>query len=441
MSNKTKQEVEAARSRPREDRWNWVERAVWNERMLIALDNGVIGDKWFSMIDKVYKPATLTKAWKNSASNKGAAGVDKVTIERFASNEDKYLNELKDELSKGTYKPSPIRRTYIPKGGRNMRPLGIPTVKDRIVQGAIKMAIEPIWEKEFLSTSYGFRPGIGAHGAIDEVSRYIEEGYPYVLDADIKGYFDNISHARLMELVATKIADGRILQLINAFLKAGIIEEMKEWTPTKGTPQGGVLSPLLANIYLHPLDVLMKENGFRMVRYADDFVVLCRSELEAKRAKEMVQKWMHENGLELHPEKTKVCDCMNKGQGFDFLGYRFERGYKFVRKKSYEKLKERIREETKRTCGKNVGKVISMLSKTLVGWFNYFKYAQGSVYRDVDYFIRRRLRAILRKQDKRPGMGKTREDHMRWPNDYFAKLGLFSLEAARANWRKAYQSR
>ena len=187
-----------------------------------------------------------------------------------------------------------------------MRPLGIPTVKDRIVQGAIKMAIEPIWEKEFLSSSYGFRPGRGAHGAIDKVSRYIEEGYHYVLDADIKGYFDNISHVRLMELVATKIADGRILQLIKAFLEAGIIEEMKEWKPTKGTPQGGVLSPLLANIYLHPLDVLMKENGFRMIRYADDFIITGkRKEMLEDIVLPVVKSFLKIRGLKLSEEKTR----------------------------------------------------------------------------------------------------------------------------------------
>lgn len=441
MLETTKQEMEATQSRSREDRWKWVERTIWTERMLMALDNGVKGYKWFSMIDKVYKSETLIKAWENTASNKGAAGIDKVTIKKFAENAHKYLKELIEELSKGTYQPSKIRRTYIPKNDGKMRPLGIPTIKDRIVQGAIKMVIEPIWEKEFLSMSYGFRPGRGAHEAIKEVTQCIKEGYVHVVDADIRGYFDNIPHERLMKLLNTKIADGQLLHLIKEFLTVGIIEEMKEWVPTRGTPQGGVLSPLLANVYLHPLDVLMTEKDYRMIRYADDFVILCHNELEAKEAKEIIEQWMRENGLELHPEKTRICNCMQEGQGFEFLGYYFERGYKFVRKKSYEKLREKIREETKRTIGKNIKTVVDSLNKILVGWFNYFKLAQGKVYQKTDCLVRRRLRAILRKQEKRPGMGKTFDDHKKWPNEYFAKLELFSLEVARAKWRVANQSR
>ncbi len=322
-----------------------------------------------------------------------------------------------------------------------MRPLGIPIIKDRIVQGAIKMVVEPIWEKEFLSFSYGFRPGKSAHGAINLVSQYIKEGYIHVLDADIKGYFDSIPHDRLMTVLQTKITDSKLLQVIEGFMKVGIIEEMKEWKPTKGTPQGGVLSPLLANIYLHSLDELMEKRGFKMIRYADDFVILGWSEEEVREAKRLIEDWMAVNGLSLHPEKTRICNCMIDGQGFDFLGYRFERGYKFVRKKSYEKLKDKIREETKRTCGKHIGQVIKSLNKIMVGWFNYFKQAQGKVFLEADRLIRRRLRAILRKQDKSPGMGKTIDDHKRWPNEFFAKLGLFSLEAARGAWRLANQPR
>ena len=437
----TKQETEATHNRPREDKWNWVEQTIWTERMLMALGNGVKGNKWFSMIDKVYKTDTLEKAWLNTAANKGAAGIDKVTIEKFTKNARKYLKEIEVNLIQGIYQPSQIRRTYIPKGDGKMRPLGIPTIKDRIVQGAIKMAIEPIWEKEFLSTSYGFRPGRGAHEAISEVDRYIKEGYVHVVDADIKGYFDNIPHDRLLQLISTKIADSKLLHLIKQFLTAGIMEEMKEWIPVKGTPQGGVLSPLLANIYLHPLDVLMDERDYRMIRYADDFVILCREESKAQEAKTIIENWMNENGLELHPEKTRICNCMLKGQGFEFLGYLFEKGYKFVRKKSSEKLRNKVREETKRTIGKSIKTVIAKLNKILVGWYNYFRFAQGSIYRDIDAFIRRRLRAIMRKQEKRVGVGKTIDDHTRWPNEFFAKLELFSLEEARKQWRKAYQSR
>ena len=433
--------MDVALSRPREDRWNWVEQTIWTERMLMALVNGVKGNKWFSLIDKIFNTKTLERSWLNVMKNKGAAGVDKVTIERFTRNKDKYLKEIVEDIKKDKYKPSAIRRVNIPKGDGKMRPLGIPTVKDRIVQSAIKMVIEPIWENEFHSSSYGFRPGKSAHDAIKEVNQHVSEGCTWVVDADIRGYFDNIPHEQLMNLVKEKVADGRMLHIIERFLKAGILEDMKKWVPTKGTPQGGVLSPLLANIYLHQLDVLIQEKGYKIIRYADDFVVLCQSEQEAKQAMKIIEIWMIENSLELHPEKTKICNCMNRDEGFEFLGYKFERGYKFVRKKSRERLKDKIREKTKRTCGRNLSKIIQELNKILIGWFNYFKYAQGKVYIETDSFIRRRLRAIKRKQKKRPGMGKTLDDHKQWPNEFFANLGLFSLEVARAKFYKANQSR
>lgn len=440
MLKETKQKAEVAYSRPREDKWNWVERTIWTDRMLMALDNGVKGNKWFSLMDKVSRQATLHKGWRKVASNEGSCGTDQVSIERFAQNFQRYLEELEADLGRGTYQPSNIRRIYIPKGESKMRPLGIPTIKDRIVQTAIKMVMEPIWEREFLSMSFGFRPGRSARDALKIVNDLIMEGYTYVVDADIQGYFDTIPHEALMSRVKTKIADGRVLALIEGFLKAGIVDEMKEWKPTQGSPQGSVLSPLLANIYLHPLDVLMSAHGHKMVRYADDFVVLCKTAKEAKEALILIQKWIDENGLTLHPEKTQIGNCMLEGQGFEFLGYRFEQGYRHVRKKSLDKLKTKIRENTRRTSGKSVVQVIARLNKMLIGWMNYFKHAQGKVFRVLDQLIRRRLRAMLRKHEKRPGMGKTLDDHIRWPNSYFASRGLFSLEAVRRAWRMANQS-
>lgn len=439
VSIKTKQEMDVAQSKTRKDKWKWVEQTIWTKEMLTALDNGVKGNKWYSLIDKIYNPKTLEKAWQSVMKNKGAAGIDDITIKKFTQNKDKYLKEINRDLRKCEYKPSAIRRVNIPKGDGKTRPLGIPTIKDRIVQSAIKMAIEPIWEKEFIPTSYGFRPGKNAHEAIKEVSKYLEEGYMWVIDADIKGYFDNISHERLIKKVKDKIADGRVLNIIEKFLKARIIEDIKEWTPIKGTPQGGVLSPLLANIYLHSLDLLINSQDSKIIRYADDFVILCRSEEQAKQVKRIIEIWMMENELELQPDKTKIC--MYNNDSFEFLGYRFEGKYKFVRKKSIDKLKEKIRELTKRTCGKNICKIILEVNRILVGWFNYFKYAQGEIHRKMDELIRRRLRAIIRKQKKRPGMGKTLEDHKQWPNVYFAKLGLFSLKEARDKFYKASQSR
>jgi RNA-directed DNA polymerase len=250
--------------------WSWVEASVWNERMLAALENGVKGGRWFSLIDKVYRAETLRAAWQKVKANAGAAGVDGQSVERFAARAERYLEELSTALKRGTYRPQPVRRVEIPKGGGKFRPLGIPVVKDRIVQTALKFVLEPIFEREFLKMSYGFRPGLGCKDALREVEGLLREGYTFVVDADLKSYFDTIAHARLMERVEEKVSDGRVVELIEAFLKQDIVKEMERWTPTGGTPQGAVISPLLANLYLHPLDGQMQQKGYRMVRYADD---------------------------------------------------------------------------------------------------------------------------------------------------------------------------
>ncbi len=318
--------------------WSWVEASVWTERMLSALANGVKGNKWFSLIDKVERLTTLDAAWLKVASNKGAAGVDGQGIDRFGARSDLYLRELAQALKEGSYQPQPVRRVEILKDDGKLRPLGIPTVKDRIVQTALKFAMEPIFEAQFLAGSYGFRPGRGCKDALREVSELLEDGYTFVVDADLKSYFDTIPHARLMQRVEERISDGAVLELIAQFLKQDIMQDLKRWTPIGGTPQGAVISPLLANIYLHPLDVMMKEEGLRMVRYADDFVILCRNREDSMRALEMVRGWVEENGLTLHPDKTHVGDCLQPGEGFDFLGYRFEAGRRQVRKKSLQRL-------------------------------------------------------------------------------------------------------
>jgi RNA-directed DNA polymerase len=418
--------------------WSWVEASVWNERMLAALENGVKGGKWFSLIDKVYRAETLKAAWQRVEANAGAAGVDGQSVERFAVRAEMYLEELSTALKKGTYRPQPVRRVEIPKGGGKFRPLGIPAVKDRIVQTALKLVLEPIFEREFLKLSYGFRPGLGCKDALREVQGLLKGGYTFVVDTDLKSYFDTIPHAQLLKRVEEKVSDGRVLELIEAFLKQDIVKEMERWTPTGGTPQGAVISPLLANIYLHPLDCHIKQKGYRMVRYADDFVVLCRSREEAEAALAEVKAWVEANGLSLSPDKTHVGDCRQAGQGFDFLGYHFELGRRWVRKKSYKAVQDRIRMRTKRTRGDSLAKIIVELNPTLRGWFNYFKQAHPNTFIWMDSFVRRRLRAVLRKQEKRPGMGICREDHQRWPNTFFAAQGLFTMHTA---WKLASQSR
>jgi RNA-directed DNA polymerase len=419
-------------------RWSWVEASVWNERMLAALENGVKGGKWFSLIDKVYRAETLRAAWQKVKANAGAAGVDGQSVERFAARAELYLEELGTALKRGSYRPQPVRRVEIPKGGGKFRPLGIPVVKDRIVQTALKFVLEPIFEREFLKMSYGFRPGRGCKDALREVDRLLREGYTFVVDADLRSYFDTIPHARLRERVDEKVSDGRVLELIEAFLHQDIVKEMERWRPTGGTPQGAVISPLLANLYLHPLDGQMKQRGYRMVRYADDFVVLCRSLEEAKAALEEVKAWVEQNGLSLNVDKTHVGDCRQPGQGFEFLGYRFEAGRRWVRKKSLTAFRDRIRMRTKRGRGDSLAKIVADLNPTLRGWFNYFKHAHPRTFKRMDGFVRRRLRAILRKQEKRPGLGICRDDHQHWPNQFFAAQGLFTMEAA---WKLASQSR
>jgi RNA-directed DNA polymerase len=415
--------------------WWWVEASVWTERMVSALVNGVKGGRWYSLMDKVFAPATLEAAWDKVAANDGAAGVDRQSIERFEAHADEYLTELATALREDSYRPQPIRRVEIPKGDGRTRPLGIPTVKDRIVQTAVKFALEPIFEATFRQSSYGFRPGRGCRDALREVAQLIADGYTFVVDADFESYFDTIPHERLMQRVEERISDGRILGLLRGWLKQDILRDLEQWTPEEGTPQGAVISPLLANIYLHPLDELMAAHGYRMVRYADDFVVLCKSREEADAALAEIRAWVMENDLRLHPDKTHVGDCLVKGQGFEFLGYRFEAGRRFVRRKSLTRLKDSIRAKTKRTRGTSLARIIDELNPTLRGWFAYFKHAHPRTFTVLDSFIRRRLRAVLRKQAKRPGHGATHDDHRRWPNAFFAEAGLLALDTARLTAR------
>jgi RNA-directed DNA polymerase len=399
--------------------------------MLAALENGVKGGKWFSLIDKVYRKQTLRAAWQKVEGKEGAAGVDRQSVEQFEARAEQYLEELEQALRRGEYRPEPIRRVEIPKGGGKKRPLGIPGVKDRIVQTALKLVIEPIFEREFEESSYGFRPGRGCKDALREVEGLLKEGYTHVVDADLESYFDSIAHEPLLGEVGERISDGAVLELLRGFLGQDIIEGMKRWRPVGGTPQGAVISPLLANIYLHRLDRQMREKGYRMVRYADDFVVLCRTGEQAQEALKEVRGWVDQNGLKLNTDKTHVGDCRQAGQGFEFLGYRFEEGRRWVRRKSLLALRERIRHKTRRTRGDSLACIIADLNPTLRGWFNYFKHAHPLVHQLTDGFVRRRLRAILRKQEKRPGMGKCRDDHRRWPNTFFATQGLFTLITAR----------
>ena len=421
---------------PSKRQYGWAERAVWTDRMLAALKAGVKGGKWFSLMDKVYAKGNLTVAAKKVIANKGAAGVDRVSVAAFEEHLDANVERLSEELRRGSYEPQAIRRTYIPKAGsKEMRPLGIPTVRDRVVQTALRNVLEPIFEKEFAEHSYGFRPEMGCKDALREVVRWLDEGRLWVVDADLKAYFDTIPHERLMALVSQRVTDGKVLELVAAYLRQRILEEGREWSPETGTPQGAVLSPLLANVYLDPLDKLMEQGGFKMARYADDFVVMCRDEAEAQRALDTIRQWVEQVGLTLHPTKTRLVDMNQPGQGFDFLGYHFGRGpkgkiWRSPRAKSEKQFRGGVREHTRRTNGQSLEKIIKDLNPKLRGFFEYFKQSYPTALTRLDKWVRMRLRSLLRKRHHGRGRGHGR-DHQRWPNAFFGARGLFSMAGAR----------
>ena len=383
------------------------EPCVWTQRMLTALIKGVKGGVWFSLMDKVFARRTLENAFDRVKSNDGRAGIDRQTIDMFERRRDENLSRLHEDLREGTYRPQPILRMYIDKIGRKgeKRPLGIPTVRDRVVQTAVRMVLEPIFEADFAEHSYGFRPNRGCKDALRRVDKLLRQGYVWVVDADLKSYFDTIDHNILMAQIKEKIADSRVLLLIEAYLSQPIMEGLDQWTPEKGTPQGAIVSPLLSNIFLDPLDHLMADSGIEMVRYADDFVLLCRTEHEAQNALAMVREWTSRRGLTLHPEKTRLVDASLRG-GFDFLGYHFERGRKWPSDKSVKKFRDKIRPKTKRCNGKCLRAIIDDINKTIRGWFEYFKHGRPFTVQRLDKWVRMRLRSILRKRRKRKGRGR-----------------------------------
>lgn len=411
---------------------SWVEPLIWTERMLAALDQGVKGGKWYSLIDKLYPVDVLRAAFKEVSANKGAAGVDHVTIEHFAKELDGNLARLSEALATGHYRPQAIRRHYIPKlGSKELRPLGIPTVRDRVVQTALRMVLEPIFEQGFARQSYGFRPERGCKDALRRVAALLEAGYSHVVDADLKSYFDTIPKDRLLARLREKVTDGRILALVESFLNQPVMEGVKTWTPESGSPQGAVVSPLLSNIYLDPLDHLMAEQGFEMVRYADDFVVLCRSPEDAAAALATVQHWTAQAGLMLHPAKTRLVDATV--DRFEFLGYRFAPNGIWPRDKSLRKFKDTIRAKTRRTSGNSLEAIVTDLNRTIRGWFEYFKHSHRATFPALDGWIRRRLRSLLRKRSKRKGISPGNgADHQRWPIAFFNKQGLFNMRQSHA---------
>ncbi len=408
--------------------WFWVQHGAWTERMRTRLAQSGPTTKWFALWDKVISQPNVQTAYWSVWRNGGAAGVDGQTVAQFNEHEEAELAKLCAELRDKTYRRQPARRAWIAKlGSAEKRPLGIPAVRDRTVEAALKAVLEPIFEHDFAEHSYGFRPGRGCPNAVERIEELLSQGRAWCVDLDFKSYFDTIPHERLLGLVAQRVVDGSVLALLEQSLKAGVLEELKGWQPTeRGTPQGAVISPLLANLYLNPLDHQMARQGWAMVRYADDLVVLCHTREEAERALADLRQWSQEAGLTVHPTKTRIVPVTN--EGFDFLGWHFRGGKKWPRTKSVQKLREKLRPLTARKQGRSWADLMAKLNPILRGWHGYFRASHPNGLKGPDGWLRRRLRAMLRKREKRPGYGLSEADSRRWPNRWFARHGLFSLE-------------
>lgn len=361
----------------------------------------------------------MDDAFKAVKRNRGAAGIDKMSIDLYAKHAYTNLETLMRDLKNRSYQPKPLKRVYIPKGKGKMRPLGIPTVSCRIAQEVVRRLISPIFERKFHDNSYGFRPGRNCHQAVYKVKEYLNQGYRYIVDADIKGFFDNIPHKLIMTEVASEIADGNILDLIERFLKSGVMEEGQLRPTTKGTPQGGVISPLLANIVLNPFDHELEKAGYKFVRYADDFVILCKTKQQAVAALEFAKGILEgQMGLELSEEKTKIVQLKD---GFDFLGFHFNSQGITIREKSMEKFKDAIRNATVRSQNLD-HEVIEKLNRVIRGTVNYFAYPITNTLKQftkLERWIRKRLRCMKTKYI-------SRTSHWKLKNKHLACLGLLS---------------
>lgn len=387
--------------------------------------------KAHSLIDKVYSWDNLWTAWRRVRANKGAHGLDRVTIRAFEQDAETHLRELQRKLMEDRYEPLPVRRVYIPKASnpKQMRPLGIPTVTDRVCQQAVYQVLRPIFDPHFSVRSFGFRPCRDAHRAITFAITDAEEGFRCVVDADIASFFDRLDHEVVVSLVCTRVADGRVIRLIKAFLKAGVCEDGIISVPTEGSPQGGVISPLLANIVLDVFDKAIEAKGWRHVRYADDFVILTRSPEEAAHALAYAKEVLGTLKLSLHETKTRLT---NFREGFEFLGFRFRCFRLGIRAKSLERFKDRVRFVTRRNQGRNVDAVLADLNPIIRGYANYFGVAEvtGSFCK-LDKWLRMRIRSFRLKR-------RVRTANHRLPTKKLVKWGMLSLLQCRPNLRLSY---
>ena len=400
---------------------------------------------WYSINDKLFSSGNLKSSWKYVRSRSKAVGVDRQSLAGFEKNHNEYLENLQADLKSGTYRPAPVIRKWVPKlGSKQMRPIGISTVRDRVVHTAVKQLIEPIFERQFLDCSYGFRPERSTKNALRAVQSLLDQGHHWIVDADIESFFDSIDHQVLTEALRTQIVDGKVLQLIDVLVKQPVMEGKVRTKPTRGMPQGSILSPLLANIYLHSMDQTLTNAGLHLVRYADDLVILCKSEAEAHAALATLEAECTRLKLKAHPAKTKIVSVNT--DGFEFLGYYFLREKRYPRNKSMKKWRANIKLRTPRNFGQSINETIKAVNTVVLGVVQYFQHVSyKSVFEKWDAYIRRRLRAILLRQlGKSYTFGQGRA-HNRWNNLWFADQGLISASATYVElknaWKSARQSR